>query len=74
MKNRVSVDIVAPGSALVSARGGHSGRVGRDGRRMWIEDADTEEVIGHADSYHAAGEVFARHHGIPDPDVVVVRE
>jgi len=40
-------------------------------RRFFIEDADTESLIGYASSYKAAAHKFARHHGIADPQIAI---
>ena len=66
----VLIDVVEPGRAFVRAAG-FEGWIGREGRRFYIEDSDTEELIGYASSYTAAARTFARHHGIADPQVEI---
>jgi hypothetical protein len=73
----VYVDVVESGKALIVG-GGHQARVGRDGidrgARFYVEDADTEQVIGHVRTYRAAGLLFASHHELADAAVVVEHE
>jgi hypothetical protein len=71
----VFVDIVAPGSALINVRGlGHSGRAGREGRGLYVEDTDAEVRIGTARSYEHAGRLFARYHGLTDVVIEIDKE
>ena len=67
----IYVDVHAPGSATIIG-GGHQASVGTERpRKFYIEDSDTEELIGYASSYMAAAHTFARHHGIADPQVEI---
>jgi hypothetical protein len=71
----VFVDIVAPGSALINIRGlEHSGRAGREGRGLYVEDTDDEVRIGTARSYEHAGRLFARYHGLTDVVIEIDKE
>jgi len=70
----VYVDVHAPGSATIVA-GSHWAHVGTEGkRRFYIEDEDTEEIIGYASSYKAAALRYARHYGITDPEIKIIYE
>ena len=70
----VHVDVHAPGSATIVA-GRHWAHVGTEGKRLfYIEDEDTEEIIGYASSYKAAARKYARYYGITDPDIKIVYE
>lgn len=69
----VYVDVIEPGRAFVVADG-HQARVGREGTRFYVEDADTEEVIGYARSYRQAADRLARQFGITDYEVVIDKE
>lgn len=69
----VHVDVIGPGRALIVS-GSAQARVGVDGARYYVEDADTEQPIGHARSYRAAGELFARHHGLSSAAIEVQHE
>lgn len=65
------VDVVSPGKGLVTCGAGDfSGTVIRTGRTY---DVETEygEVIGTARTYKAGAERLARHHGVPNVEVVV---
>jgi len=70
----VYVDVHAPGSATIVA-GSHWAHVGTEGkRRFYIEDEDTEGIIGYASSYKAAALRYARYYGITDPEIKIVYE
>lgn len=74
MTTTVYVDVHAPGSATIVA-GSHWAHVGTEGpRRLYIEDEDTETVIGYASNYKAAARRYARHHGITDPKIEITYE
>jgi hypothetical protein len=70
---RVAVDIVSKGNALIVA-GNHQARVGRDGSRFYVEDVDTEEIIGHSSTFKGAGRVAARSWGLDDLPIEMDRE
>lgn len=67
----VTVDVVAPGSALVNIRGGFSARIYREDGLLYVEDTDSETLVGTARSYAKAAEKFAAHHGLTGVTVKV---
>lgn len=69
----VNIDVVSPGNALIVA-GNHQARVGRDGGKYYVEDADTEEVIGRVASYKAAARLAAKHWGFADVPIELDKE
>jgi hypothetical protein len=69
------VDVVDTGRALITTQHAN-GYVGRDHETgsFYVEDVDTEEIVGHARTYAQAGRVFARHKGIEEPEIEVEHE
>lgn len=69
---RVYVDVVSPGKALIAFAGvDFSGLVSRQGARLAVWANGTDEFVGSARTYKAAGVLLAKYHGITDVDVVV---
>ena len=66
----VLIDVVEPGRAFVRAAG-FEGWIGREGRRFYVEDEVSEEIIGYTSTYERAGKLFARYHGIADPRIEI---
>ena len=60
----VRVDVTGPGQALIAC-GAHQARVGRCDGRLYIEDIDSEAIIGRAATYRQAGQVYRKHLGLP---------
>jgi len=65
--------VTSPGTAVIVA-GDRQARVGRDGNRFYVEDADTEEVIGYASTYKGAARVAARKWGFSEVPIELDRE
>lgn len=70
---RIAIDVVSKGSALIVA-GNHQARVGRDGNRFYVEDADTEQIIGYASTYRGAAKVAAKDWGLTDVPIELDHE
>ncbi|HVV11591.1 hypothetical protein [Amycolatopsis sp.] len=75
VETKILIDVVAAGTAIIIARGlDRQARVGRDGNRFYVEDADTEQHLGYARSYRDAGRVAARAWGITDYTIELDKE
>ncbi|WP_439377842.1 hypothetical protein [Amycolatopsis lexingtonensis] len=61
----ISVDRVDVGRGIVTC-GNRQASIAKDGRRLYVEDAHTEEFLGYLRSYRHAGDVVAKAWGITD--------
>lgn len=70
---RVAIDVVSKGNALIVA-GEHQARVGRDGNRFYVEDVDSEQILGHSATFKGAAKLAAKKWGFLDLPIELDRE